>query len=101
MKKYLFTLVLTSFMLYSCGEEEKYVDQGTVIGIDSIDCLCCGGWHIIIGNGLYRFYNLPSEKDIDLATDTIYPYDVELDWSESKNGCAEANEIIISRIRKK
>lgn len=101
MKKYLFTLVLTSFMLYSCGEEEKYVDQGTVLGTDSLDCLCCGGWFININNYTYRFHNLPSEKDINLETDTIYPYNVELDWSEALNGCEGANEIIISRIRKK
>ena len=102
MKTYFYSLLLASILLYSCGEEEKYVDKGVILGIDSGYCVCCGGWFINIDNSLYRFYNLPLEKDINLETDTIFPINVELDWSVSQNGCSNNNgkEIIISRIRK-
>lgn len=100
----IFTLAICSFLfIFSCKKEDTYTSTGTIFAKDSTECACCGGWFINIDSDstIYRFHGLPAEKDIDMAIDTIYPINVELDWGVAANSCNLANEIIITRIRRK
>lgn len=75
------------------------MNQAKILEPDYRMCVCCGGWFIKIDNDTLRFYELPSDFNIDLNTETL-PIEVELNWEKDKNDCL-GDEIIIDAIRKK
>lgn len=75
------------------------MNQAKILEPDYRMCVCCGGWFIKIDNDTLRFYELPSDCNIDLNTETL-PIEVELNWEKDKNDCL-GDEIIIDAIRKK
>lgn len=75
------------------------MNQAKILEPDYSMCVCCGGWFIKIDNETLRFYELPSDCNIDLNAETL-PIEVELNWEKDKNDCL-GDEIIIHAIRKK
>ena len=70
------------------------MNQAKILEPDYRMCVCCGGWFIKIDNDTLRFYELPSDCNIDLNTETL-PIEVELNWEKDKNDCLDG-EIYIS-----
>tara|TARA_B110000483_G_scaffold232221_1_gene299502 strand:+ start:28 stop:327 length:300 start_codon:yes stop_codon:yes gene_type:complete len=99
MKNLIITLSITLLICISCKKEENYMNQAKILEPDYRMCVCCGGWFIKIDNDTLRFYELPSDCNIDLNTETL-PIEVELNWEKDKNDCL-GDEIIIDAIRKK
>jgi|TARA_B110000902_G_scaffold255145_1_gene320088 hypothetical protein len=99
MKNLIITLSITLLICISCKKEENYMNQAKILEPDYRMCVCCGGWFIKIDNDTLRFYELPSDCNIDLNAETL-PIEVELNWEKDKNDCL-GDEIIIDAIRKK
>ena len=86
--------------IISCSaENELYSSSGTITGIDSRECACCGGYFIEIGEITYRFYNLPDNSKLNLENPT-FPIYVNLDWIKDPNACL-GDEIIVLNIIKR
>lgn len=62
-------------------------------------CACCGGWFIDIGNKTYRFYQLPSDSNLDLKT-ADFPLKVKVVWKKDNEGC-RGDEIILEKIKER
>jgi hypothetical protein len=103
MKTILFLVFIITMV--SCNDEsnplpnEGYESTGTITGTDPRDCMCCGGWFIVIGDSTYRFDAFPKDNNIDIAN-LVYPFKVYLDWDKDETPCL-GDEIIVTRIKKK
>ena len=95
----IFASILIMLLLSSgCGEEEVWMDQGTITGADFRKCMCCGGWFINIKKEQYRFYKLPKGSGIDLQSESL-PLEVQLNWEQDTTACM-GDEILIKEIEK-
>lgn len=65
---------------------------------DDRECVCCGGYYIVIDDSTYRFYEVPENSNLDLQN-AKFPLYVRLDWNEDPNACL-GDEIIVTRIEK-
>lgn len=91
-------IVLAIIEFVSCHKENgDYNSKGTIIGLDSRACICCGGWMINIDNQQYQFNSLPENSTINLNNEK-FPLPVRLDWKLNTIGCP--NTITIERIKK-
>lgn len=95
MKKLLFIGLLLS-LLAGCKKEDKFMDSGTITGLDPRDCMCCGGWFILVKDTVRRFDQVPVGCVIDFSTIT-YPVKVKLDWQKKDTLCI-GDEIIVSKM---
>ena len=95
MKQLLIITVLLSFMA-GCKKEDKYLDSGTITGPDPRDCMCCGGWFIVIKDTTRRFDQVPADCTIDFAKVT-YPLKVRVDWKKKDTTCL-GDEIDVLRM---
>jgi hypothetical protein len=84
----------------SCTEDENnYMNNGTITGVDFRECACCGGYFIDIKDSTYRFFDLPGGSDVNLQN-PIFPIYVKLDWAEADTVCL-GDEIKVLRIEKR
>jgi len=84
----------------SCTEDEnEFMSNGTITGFDSRECVCCGGYFIVINDSTYRFFELPSGSKINLDNPT-FPIYVKLNWAKADNVCL-GDEIKVLRIEKR
>jgi hypothetical protein len=98
MKKIVIPVLLLSMMLWSCEKEHRSLQRGTITGPDLRECVCCGGWYILIGDITYRFYRVPGGSSLDLAHESC-PMTVEIEWKKDPDACT-GDEIIILYINK-
>lgn len=99
MKKLIFLTLLVIPILIGCDENDS-MDEGVITGVDTRECLCCGGYFIDIKNSTYRFQSLPSESGIDLTNNPVFPINVKLSWKMKDTLCL-GDEIIVLKISKK
>jgi hypothetical protein len=98
--KYLAVILLLAFGLIHCHKgADNYQSKGTMIGPDFRDCVCCGGWYIMIDTTEFEFESLPEDTNIDLQRDT-FPINVKLDWQLSDKMPCPYKWVIITRIIK-
>jgi hypothetical protein len=92
--------VLVFVFLASCSNHgvESFMSDGTILGPDMRECICCGGYFIEINDSVYNFDSLPPSSGIDLDK-AIFPLAVKLDW-EYARVCGGIQYISISRIAK-
>ena len=95
MKQLLWITVMLAFMM-GCKKEDKYMDSGTITGLDPRDCMCCGGWFIEINDTVRRFDQVPADCVIDFSTVT-YPLKVKLDWKKRDTVCL-GDEIRVTKL---
>ena len=82
----------------SCSENEnEYLSDGTITGVDIRECICCGGFFIDIRDSTYRFYDLPGGSNLNL-TNAKFPIYVKLDWVKADSTCL-GDEIKVIRIK--
>ncbi|MDP2365430.1 MAG: hypothetical protein Q8M94_16880 [Ignavibacteria bacterium] len=100
MKKIIFTGILLIFIIASCAEDEnEFMSNGTITGIDFRECSCCGGYFIAIKDSTYRFYTLPVGSEVALEN-PVFPIYVKLDWAKADTACL-GDEIKVFRIKKR
>jgi len=100
MKKILLLVVVMYFSILSCTEDDdKYMDNGTITGIDFRECFCCGGYFIDINDSTYRFDSLPIGSNISLGN-AVFPIPVKLDWQMEDTLCI-GDEINVLKINKR
>lgn len=75
-----------------------YQSEGTIVGLNPGECICCGGWLININNKQYEFFSLPENSTINLNDET-FPLKVVLDWKLNPKECVDYL-IIIESIKK-
>ena len=86
--------------MIACNKENgDYRSVGTITGVDGTMCGCCGGWVIYIEDIRYLIDSMPTDSNIDLATET-FPITVKLDWQLVSTGCSAFNRITVQRIKK-
>jgi len=93
-KLLLFALLLA--LLTGCKKEDKFMDSGTITGLDPRDCMCCGGWFIEIRDTVRRFDQVPAGCTIDFAKVT-YPLEVRVDWKKKDTTCL-GDEIRVTKL---
>jgi len=98
MRKLMIAGFLAVLILCCCEKDRNHLSTGTITGPDLRECVCCGGWYILIGNSEYRFYELPEESKIDLQ-DESFPLRVKLDWKKDPGACI-GDEILILFMNK-
>ncbi|MCX6225169.1 MAG: lipoprotein [Bacteroidia bacterium] len=76
--------------------EGKFMNSGTITGLDPRDCMCCGGWFIEIKDTVRRFDQVPPDCVIDFYT-VKYPLKVKLDWKKKDTVCL-GDEIRVSKL---
>jgi hypothetical protein len=77
-----------------------YKSNGKIMGPDTRDCACCGGWYIEIDSSTYEFDSIPNNSNIDLQKDS-YPIFVKLDWKLSDGIACPYKRITIQRITRR
>jgi hypothetical protein len=93
-------ILLLFFLIIACNKEnDDYMSVGTITGTDYRMCMCCGGWYVKIDEVVYLTDSLPTESNIDLATEK-FPIEVKLDWKLISNGCSGYNRITVLKIKK-
>ncbi len=97
-------LTIPAFLIFvltflNCSTEPEFMNEGIVIGFDTRECICCGGYFIEIDNDTLRFYSLPDKCILRLNTETL-PVKVLLNWKKDPNACL-GDEILILQIEKK
>ena len=107
MKNYILLLAtllsLGTFMLSACcdddtGDSATCSEPGVILGIDTRECLCCGGWFIDIGTDTLRALDLPQEFKESLDSGE-FPLRVKLDWTPEPSPCL-GDEIKVSCIQR-
>lgn len=87
--------------LSSCGPEQNSVSQGTVIGLDTRFCACCGGYLIIIDQFTYRFF----DSDLPTGNTTLqgatFPLDVDLRFSNESDLCNGIDRISVQEMSRR
>lgn len=97
MKNPVFFVFFLFLILSGCSEDDnKFASEGLITGIDTRECLCCGGYYIEIKDSTYRFYDLPPERNFNLDNPE-FPIAVKLDWKASDERCL-GDEIDVLRI---
>ena len=72
MKKLILLLTFFVIIFPACTQdkstdaEDKFQSDGIITGEDYRECMCCGGWFIVIADSTYRFDQLPDGSNIDL-----------------------------------
>jgi hypothetical protein len=100
MKRIIFVGVLLLIGIPSCTENENnYMNNGTITGIDFRECACCGGYFIDISDSTYRFFDLPAGSEVKLEN-PVFPIYVRLDWAKADTVCL-GDEIKVIRIEKR
>ncbi|HCY76323.1 MAG TPA: hypothetical protein DHV28_10410 [Ignavibacteriales bacterium] len=100
MKKIIFAGILLLICFSSCTEDENlFMSNGTITGIDIRECSCCGGYFIDINDSTYRFYTIPAGSDVQLQNPN-FPIYVKLDWAKADTVCL-GDEIKVLRIGKR
>jgi len=98
MKILFFIGVFILIGILSCSEDEnEYMSNGTITGIDFRECFCCGGYFIDINDSTYRFFTVPTGSDVSLEN-PVFPIYVELDWAMADTVCL-GDEIKIINIK--
>jgi len=97
MKRITLLLVFQITLLLSCSDENSTMDEGIITGIDVRECSCCGGFFVEIEDSTYRFYSVPSESNINLTNEPIFPLYVNLSWKMRDTLCL-GDEIIVLKI---
>jgi hypothetical protein len=101
-------IVLAIIQVSSCKKETgnqsngtingDFQSEGTIIGLNPGECICCSGWLININNKQYEFFSLPENSTINLNNET-FPLKVMLDWKLNPTECVNYL-IIIDSIKK-
>lgn len=100
MKKIIFAGILLFIILISCTEDDNlFMSNGIITGIDIRECSCCGGYFIDINDSTYRFYTIPAGSDVQLENHN-FPIYVKLDWAKADTVCL-GDEIKVIRIGKR
>ena len=100
MKKRLFIGIVVVMSIKACSlSEDDFRSNGTIIGADTRECSCCGGFYIDIDNQTYRFYTIPDDSKLNLVN-PVFPINVKLDWSNDPNACL-GDEIIVLKIEER
>jgi hypothetical protein len=94
--KNLVLIVGMLIVLAGCRKNVECMDSGTITGLDSRDCMCCGGWFIQINDTIRRFDQVPADCTIDFAKVT-YPLKVKVDWKKKDTVCM-GDEIVLFRL---
>ncbi|MEM8896710.1 MAG: hypothetical protein AAGC85_01335 [Bacteroidota bacterium] len=108
--KPLILILLIVGLFIGCEDEEdcpipnctfKQKVEGSILGVDSRECACCGGYFIKIGEETYRFYEEPSCSDLALdVSDYAFPLEVWVDWKADPDACM-GDEILLEKIKQK
>lgn len=93
--KWKITALAILVLMASCCREDG-MDKGTITGIDPRDCMCCGGWFVVINGSTYRFDQVPEDCTIDFSQ-VIYPIDVRLEWTKKIPQCM-GDEIVVTKL---
>ena len=96
MKWKLIALAMVVFLAF-CNKEDE-MDKGIITGLDPRDCMCCGGWFVVINDNTWRFDQIPEECTIDFST-AVYPMDVKLEWIKKIPHCL-GDEIVVTKLVK-
>jgi len=97
--KYLHTaVVFAMMMLCGCTKDSHGLQEGMITGPDLRECVCCGGWFILVEGSRYRFYEVPETSNIDLQNES-FPLRVELRWKQDPQACT-GDEILILSMNK-
>ncbi len=87
--KYSLLLVLVWFSLYSCQRVDDddagdFDSIGEIIGFDTTECACCGGYQIKFKerSEVFLFAELPSNATFTLNPNTQnFPLEVRANWT--------------------
>jgi hypothetical protein len=93
----IFTIIFLAGMSFCRKEMDKYDSHGVILGPDFRDCVCCGGWYIVIDTTEYEFDALPETSAIDLINEN-FPLAVKLDWQLNARPACPYKRIDILRI---
>jgi hypothetical protein len=100
MNKTIFVGILLIIGILSCTEDEnEFMSDGTITGIDFRECSCCGGYFIDINDSTYRFFTIPPGSNVSLEN-PVFPIYVKLDWAKSDSLCL-GDEIKVLRVEKR
>ena len=99
----LILLLVSTIIFYSCcqnhdDEPESCTEEAVIIGVDSRECFCCGGWFIEIGDDTLRATVLPQTFIFDLDPNE-FPLPVFLEWEPEETPCL-GDEIEVECIRR-
>jgi hypothetical protein len=98
MKIIIFTSVFIILIISSCStDENEFMSNGIISGIDFRKCSCCGGYFIDINDSTYRFYTLPTGSEVTLEN-PVFPIYVKLDWAKADAVCL-GDEIKVLNIK--
>ncbi len=97
--KMLLTIGAVLAVLATCDKNDPGYSEATITGTDMRECMCCGGWYIVIDGSTYRFYTLPAGSDLDLSKARL-PLKVFVKWQKSSHPCL-GDEITINEISTK
>jgi hypothetical protein len=89
-------LILMAILLSGCSKEDKSLDSGIITGLDPRDCMCCGGWFIMVNDSVRRFDQAPVDCTIDFSKVT-YPLKVKVEWKKKDQLCL-GDEIVVSKL---
>ena len=98
MNKLFFIGILLLIGISSCSEDEnEFMNNGIITGIDFRECSCCGGYFIDIKDSTYRFFTIPTGSDVSLEN-PVFPIYVKLDWAKADSVCL-GDEIKVIKIK--
>ena len=107
MKKITLVCIFCIAVLTACKDKgtttttnEKYMSIGKIIGGDPRECMCCGGWFILIDSVRYRFYQLPDSTNFKIDTCKTFPVYIDVDWTTPEKPCM-SDLITVTKARKR
>jgi hypothetical protein len=99
MKVLLLTAIL--IIMLSCSDNVNNNDNlipAVITGPDYRDCVCCGGWIILIDSINYNFDRVPEGSSINLDNEK-FPLNVNVLWMVDTIPCG--NRILLKKLQKR
>ena len=69
-----------------CNKATVIKNNATILGADYRMCASCGGWFIEIERDTFRFFEVPSNSNVDLNS-ASFPLQVDAKWRELEDEC--------------
>ncbi|MBK8564487.1 MAG: hypothetical protein IPN76_14420 [Saprospiraceae bacterium] len=97
MKNFILLFVLVGLCFAaSCEKSDLKTGTAKVTGIDFRKCASpyCSGWFIEIDGETKRFFEIPSNTDIDFNSELEFPIPVEVEWEKYDNWWGDIEDLI-------
>jgi len=99
------SLIILSLTILTCNNDEPFMSNAEIIGVEAKECACCGGTEITIDNVLNpngKTYFLVEELPADfyLGDKPTFPVKIKIDWKKDTTHCS-GNYIDITKIARR